>query len=104
MQPTVGRIVHYKLSAGDAANIGQHRLSATAPLPADWPKGAQAHVGNTPSEGDVLPLVICRVWPNEYGDQPGVNGQVLLDGNDTLWVTSRKEGTEPGTWAWPSRV
>ena len=29
-----------------------------------------------------MPLVVVKVWPNEYGqDVPGVNGQALLDGN-----------------------
>ena len=33
----------------------------------------------------------------------GVNGQVFLDGDDSLWVTSIKEGTESGTWEWPKK-
>ena len=45
------------------------------------------------------------ISPKEHGpDFDGVNGQVFLDGNDSLWVTSAKEGTTPGTWCWPERV
>jgi hypothetical protein len=50
------------------------------------------------------PLVVARVWPNEYGDKPGVNGHLILDGPGTFWVTSRAEGTDNGTWHWPPRV
>lgn len=79
-RPTPGRIVLYKLSGEDAA---------------------QAHIGNAPREGDLVPLLIIRVW----SDDPlaAVNGQAFLDGNDVLWVTSRLEGTAPGTWSWPPR-
>ena len=44
-------------------------------------------------------IVVCRVWSEET-----VNGQVFLDGNDTLWTSSVVEGTEPGTWHWPEVV
>jgi hypothetical protein len=51
-------------------------------------------------KGDIVPMLVVRVWPNEYGDQPGVNGRVFLDGNAILWVTSVKE-VEPGIWGMP---
>lgn len=109
MQPTTGRILHYKLSAADAEKINRRRTTGSAiadRIQVDkWPLGAQAHIGNTAREGDVVPLMVVRVWPDEYGaGAPGVNGQAMLDGNDTLWVTSVKEGAEPGTWTWPPRV
>ena len=69
----------------------------------NWPNGAQAHVGSQPSEGDVPPLIV-KVRPNEYGDQPSVNGQAFLDGNDVLWITSAKQGSANGDWSWPHRV
>lgn len=108
-KPSVGRIVHYKLSAADADSVNRRRTSGAAihdRMQADkWPVGAQAHIGNGALEGDVLPLIIARVWPNEFGEGiPGVNGQVLLDGNDQFWVTSIKEGSDPGQWSWPPRV
>lgn len=119
MQVTVGRTVLYKLSEDDAKQINRRRTTSgeirerieqtfapsTPPSRPVWPLGAQAHIGNTAGEGDVVPMVVVRVWPNEYGEGvPGVNGQAFLDGNDALWITSAKEGADPGTWAWPPRV
>jgi hypothetical protein len=109
MKPTIGRIVHYTLTEQNAAEVNRRRTSGKAIADRiaveKWPLGAQAHIGNAASPGDVVPLTIVRVWPDEYGPGvDGVNGQAMLDGNDTLWVTSAKEGTEPGTWAWPPRA
>lgn len=108
-KPSIGRIVHYRLSAQDAEAIARRRTSGVSIAgrikEEKWPLGAQAHIGNPVAEGQTLPLVICRVWPDEYGPGVhGVNGQVLLDGNDQLWVTSAREGEGPGTWSWPPRV
>jgi len=122
MTITTGRTVLYTLTRDDAAVVNRRRTNGKSiaermrnAIPpqegqnADtiygWPAGAQAHIGNYTNAGEVVPLVVVKVWPNEYGDGvPGVNGQALLDGNDVLWITSAKEGTEPGTWAWPPRV
>lgn len=121
MTVTTGRTVLYTLTEDDAKQINRRRTSGSEiaarmktsvpsvdgdkPSIYGWPEGAQAHIGNRASAGDVVPLVVVKVWPNEFGpDVPGVNGQVFLDGNDALWITSAKEGTEPGTWAWPPRV
>lgn len=118
MDITIGRTVHYRLSENDATQINRRRTTGKSiadrmKLELDrlnhqrdegvqafaWPAGAQAHIGNTAAEGDVVPLVVVRV------SSPTVcNGQALLDGNDVLWVTSAHEGTEPGTWAWPPRA
>lgn len=102
MNPSIGRIVHYKLTAEDASAISRRRINGA--VPDGWPAGAQAHVGNPVSEGQDVPAIITAVWPNEYGDQPGVNAQVFLDGNDSFWITYKKEGTLPGEWAWPPRI
>lgn len=120
MTITTGRIVLYTLTAQNAAEINRRRTTGasiaermkvqvsqveTATPILGWPTGAQAHIGNSAHAGQVVPLIVVTVWPNEYGpDFHGVNGQAMLDGNDTLWVTSAKEGTEPGAWAWPPRV
>ncbi|TLF34002.1 hypothetical protein FE256_02240 [Microbacterium sp. 5K110] len=95
--PTRGRIVLYTLSEADVHAINRRRSDATASGVGGTHSGAQVHVGNEARVGDVVPVVVVRVWPD------GINGQALLDGNDTLWLTSRREGTEPGTWAWPPR-
>jgi len=98
--PTIGRIVHYKLTEQDAVRINKRRR--------DWEQnvlmngtpedGYQAHFGNNAEAGQVYPADIVRVWP----DNP-VNLQVKLDGNDVYWATSRIEGAEEGQWSWPSR-
>jgi len=91
MKPSIGRIVHYALRPEDIAQINTLR-------------GHGQHV-NPHNEGQLAPMIVCVVWPNEYGpDCDGVNGQVLLDGGCSLWVTSAKEGTEAGTWRWPERI
>lgn len=87
MVPTIGRILIYKLSEMDLGRFP----SAISNM-------------NPHSVGQELPLIVCRVWPNEFGDKPGVNGQVFLDGNQSLWVTSVGEGDQPGQWHWPVKV
>lgn len=107
MKPTIGRIVHYRLSADNALRVTHDRVL----------KGVGR--GNNVNEGDVLPLIVTVTWPDEYAGGAhlaihpegtayesafGVNGQVLLDGNDSLWVTSAPQhATLPGCWFWPPR-
>lgn len=115
MDITIGRTVHYTLNETDATEINRRRTTGAliaarmkASVPAveggaapiyGWPAGAQAHIGNDAQAGQVCPAVSVRVW------SPGMaNLQVMLDGNDVYWATSRHEGSEPGTWAWPPRV
>jgi hypothetical protein len=99
-----GRIVHYRLTADDAAKINRRRTNGPSIAgrirTAEWPEGAQAHIGNVAIEGDYLPMMVVRCW--DGGDL--VNGQVFLDGNDQLWVTSVPMGTIAGTWCWPPRA
>ena len=117
--PSMGRIVHYQLSAADAQQINRRRTTgksiadrmklgvvgyhADADSPDDlraWPAGAQAHIGNVVVEGDIFPMLIVRVWGPTASS--AVNGQVFLDGCDVFWATSRVAGDQPGTWAWPT--
>ena len=104
MKPTIGRIVHYKLSPEDAAQIMRRRTSGASisdRIKAEkWPLGAQAHIGNDVYNDLVLPAMIVAVWPDEFN--PPCNLQVFLDGCDVYWATSRREGAEPGTWSWPA--
>jgi hypothetical protein len=116
--PTIGRIVIYTLNEQDTDIINRRRTTGgsiaerlnivvpSSPPPTEgpftaWPRGAQAHIGNLVSVGDEFPMVIVRVW----GDAPesAVNGQVLLDGCDVYWATSRVCGDARGMWRWPSR-
>jgi hypothetical protein len=98
---SIGRTVHYKLSEGDVQRIQAARKDA----PNHAETGFQKHQGNPVAVGDEVPMVVVRVWPDEFGPgKVGVNGQAFLDGNDSLWVCSAQEGTEPGQWHWPERV
>jgi len=90
--PTIGRIVHFRITEHNAKQINAQRTQA----------GLATKTGNVAREGDVYPLLIVRVW-----DCNLVNGQLFLDGNDTLWVTSQppaKEDGQLGAWFWPERV
>lgn len=104
MKPTIGRIVHYRLSVQDAVAINQRRKDAREKLA--WHhairSGAQIHVGNDVKEGDVYPLIITKMW----GDQETsmFNGQLLLDGNDLFWVTSTKLGDGMRECFWPPKA
>lgn len=91
--PTVGRTVHLTLSEGMARQINGARTQA----------GHATHTGNVAREGDLVPLIIVRVWDVETGN---LNGQAILDGNDSYWASSvhRGETGEPGTWSWPELI
>ena len=101
--PAIGRIVHYRLSAQDAAAINQarHRAKTLAHAGALQP-GLQAHDGNLVRSGDTFPMIITAVWGQ--GPEAPVNGQVFLDGTDQYWACTRSIGEGPGTWSWPSRA
>lgn len=106
--PSIGRIVHVTLDAHSADQINKRRddgrcLDGDGKTFAERETGAQIHFGNPVAEGDVFPMVITRVWNTDPGT---VNGQVLLDGNDTLWLTSVTPGEpgEPFRYFWPARV
>ena len=100
--PSPGRIVLYTLGEADAMQINKRRADFEATLSAahaageQLATGYQGHYGNVARAGDAYPAVVTRVWS---GNQ--INASVLLDGNDTFWVTSRSEGENPGNWAWP---
>jgi len=85
-----GRIVHYKLSLRDVFAIRDQRF-------------ANPYLGgDTPKEGDVLPMMVVRVVRADVKPVL-VNGQVWLDGNDALWVRAVREGGAVGEWSWPRR-
>lgn len=110
--PSIGRIVHYRLSADDVVQINRRRTTRKSiadrmkygddPLMKAWPAGAQAHIGNDVKEGDVFPMLIVRVWGPSA--ESTVNGQVFLDGSDVYWTTSVSVGEGPRTFSWPTRT
>jgi hypothetical protein len=111
MNPTVGRIVHYRLTEEDAEHVNRRRTTSVSvqermPLVVDyvhghaihaWPQGAQAHIGLPAFDGQELPMLITRVRVES------INGQVFLEGNDVLWVVDIREGIQNGQWHWPER-
>lgn len=106
--PSLGRIVHYRLSQDDAAQITRRRTTGASIAdrmrqdPPAWAAGAQAHIGNPVSELDAFPMLIVRVWGAD--EDSLVNGQVFLDGNDVFWASSVRVGDAPGTFRWPPRA
>lgn len=98
MRPSIGRLVHFILSEQCADEINRRRIPGIG-HGKSWPDGAQAHVGNRVGAGEHVPMIVTMVWPERT-----VNGQIILDGNDSLWRCSVEEGSTPGTWHWPERV
>jgi len=99
-QVTIGRTVLYRLTAEDAHAINRSLVKG---MPEDS-RVADVNIGNPERAGSILPMVVVRVWPDAFGRDPSVNGQVLLDGNGVMWVQSVSEGAEPGQWHWPEMV
>lgn len=86
----IGDVLKYKLSQSDVQRIVAQRSLVM---------GRTTAVGNPHMVGQVVPLIVVVIWPNEGGPlSDGVNGQLVLDGPDSLWVTSVLEGDEPGQW------
>lgn len=83
---TPGRIVLYKLNEFDVAAIADRRERSGIG-------------GNRACLNDIYPAIVVRTWDGEKA-----NLQVLLDGHDVHWATSRAEGQEAGEWHWPARA
>lgn len=94
--PTVSDVVLYGLTAADVAGINRRRKDFHDNGAADSQTGFVGHVGNYVQEGDVFPAVVVQVHAESVVT---CNLQVLLDGNDTYWATSRAEGTDAGRWS-----
>ncbi|MEV8042470.1 hypothetical protein AB0P02_01315 [Streptomyces griseoluteus] len=94
--PTTGDVVHYRLTAADADAVNKRRTDFHTSGSASERTGFVGHFGNRVEEGDTFPAVVVRVW-NE--STVTCNLQVLLDGTDVYWATSRAEGDEAGRWS-----
>jgi hypothetical protein len=101
--PSIGRIVHYTLNGHDAAGVNRRRTDARRHQAEHMAacNGVVVHTGNNVAAGDVYPMIITRVWGQT--EDSAVNGQVLLDGNDLLWVTSVAQGEGERRYTWPNR-
>lgn len=104
MLPSIGRIVSYKLGEQNVAEISRRRADARASAISGDKTGAQVHVGNEPHVGDVFPMMITRLWEAQPTEASVVQGQVFLDGNDVLWVTSAQQGDADYQWFETPRV
>ena len=68
--PSIGRIVHYKLSAEDAEAINRRHQHARAAMKQhiDNANGVQVHAGNDVKADESYPMVITRVWGSTPAD------------------------------------
>ena len=89
--PSLGRIVHYRLSAGDVAEIDRMSPQRDAD---------GRYLRNPAREGDVYPAQVTAV----FGTGGTANLVVQLDGPAQHWATSRQPGDGDGQWFWPPRV
>lgn len=98
---SIGRTVHYVATPQDADEVTRRRVRG-AGASVTWPAGAQAHVGNALRPGAHVAMTITDV----HGDEGMINGQAILDGNDSMWVTSASYSEDPqeGSWHWPERA
>ena len=91
--PKIGEILLYTLTSQDVARIND--LSSTTD---------RRFLANPHYSGQVLPFIACNLWPGEYPGnaepfcQVGVNGQLVLDGGFSLWITSIRHGEGQGAW------
>lgn len=90
----MGCTVHYVLSEDNANSINRRRKHAAESGITAENTGAVVHYGNPVYAGDEYPMVIVKEWTSGGS----VNGQVLLDGNDTFWACSVSEGEGPGKY------
>lgn len=81
---TIGHVVGYILTNGDAARINNQREESMAGY-------------NLARTGDHYPAVIVRTFEASPG---ACNLKVFLDGEDSYWATSRCLGDSPGNWYW----
>lgn len=103
-QVTIGRTVLYRLDSMDVDAIRKSRATAVA---ASEFGGFMRPVEVSETEGCDRPMVVVACNPVVRG--PGVapmsvNGQVFLDGPDTLWVRGVTEGSGLAEWRWPEMV
>ena len=92
----LGDIILYQLSDIDAESINRRYRHAAhnRGMMRVRKDGYQSHFGNRVGMGEVVAMIVTKVWSSTC-----VNGQAVLDGNDSLWLTSACEGEGPGYWS-----
>lgn len=108
INPTVGRIVFYRLTHEDLEGIKAVTMRRVRP-------------GNPHYVGQALPMLVTAVWPakrDTYSEPPkmvagkvvyygedfkGISGQVFVDDDFSFWVRNIEEGVgeNVGFWYWP---
>lgn len=89
IHPRRGQMVLYSLSASDVSEIGRVKEA----------RGGQS---NSCREGDVIPFLIVQPWSHELliPVDASINGQGFIDGDFTIWLTSRHQSDEPAPGCW----
>lgn len=91
----IGSLLHYFLTKDDIDKITASR-DAIASVHSRFIEDSVGPEGNPHYEGDVVAMIVTAVHSSDC-----VNGQLVLDGNDSLWVTSRTKGEGVGQWQEP---
>ena len=91
-------VVNYVMDKQCAEAINARRRAAMAEVRAKTSdrNARPAIEGNEVHEGTIYPAIVVARWSALC-----VNLQVILDGNDSVWVTSVSEGEAPGNWFHP---
>lgn len=93
-QAALGEDVLYCMDTLNAQRLNRIRVTWIGEAaPADWPKGAQTHIGRAVVAGQKYAAKVVALRP------PAVALQVFLDGADTLWVPESHEGEGEGCYA-----
>jgi hypothetical protein len=97
----LGDIVHYTLTADDAAAINRRRTDGASIsdrlFKGSWHPGAQAHIGEPVAEGYVVPMTVTKIEPQDFSECL-LSGQCTLNGTDSYWVRKARPGLTVGTW------
>lgn len=102
---TVGRFLVYALTEEDVVAIRVRRSKCKHVDHRTDYTTAYCAQGNPVHAGQMFPLLVTAVYSSNM-----VNGQVFLDGDDTLWVKHAEfdERAEmyphEGKWIWPVRA
>jgi hypothetical protein len=111
-----GRIVYFVFDDQSAKEVMRRRTTGesikqrmlnptdefSSGKPATWPAGAQAHIGNAVTAGQIQPAMVVAV-NEQTADTASINLQVFLDGCDVYWATSvpyDATKTSPRSWHW----
>ena len=96
-RPKVGDAVLYKLSSYDVDAIEAARAERNAAIPGSFSRANQVHAG------DIYHATVVRTFDSDDDTTTAVgnniNLSVQLDGDDTYWATSRREGDIDGTYS-----